>query len=77
MELLRSIMKEAMSVPSVGSEVLGAGAGISMGSPPSDTVSFLCLMMILRLSWLGEGRLVALCSNGATNRESVCVGGLW
>ena len=63
-------MKEAMSAPSAGS-ALGAGAGMSIiASPPSVSVSFLCLMRILRFSWLGEGRTVVLGSTGTTSNES-------
>lgn len=65
-------MKDAISVPSVGSAALGVVLGRSrVSSPlPSFRVSFLCLMMILRFSALGEGRVAALGSRGATSRES-------
>ena len=39
----------------------------------SDDVSFLCLMMILFLSWLGEGRVAVFESIGFVRSRSVCV----
>lgn len=70
-------MKDAKSVGSVGSLVEGAGTDMSkVGSPPSLRVSFLCLMMILRLSWLGEGRTVAFGSSGAVTSISAGGGGV-
>ena len=70
-------MKEASSLPSVGSGMLVVGVtGPSRGAWSSSAgVSFLCLMMILCLSWLGEGREVALGSMGLVSRRSVCIAG--
>ena len=71
MELLRSVKKEAMSVgaASLASALVAVEGMFREGSSPS-IVNFLCLRMIFLLSWLGEGRVVALASTGACNSMS-------
>ena len=70
-----SSINEDRSVPSVGSGTALVGVELISKdtSPSSERVSFLCLRRILRLSWLGEGRLVALDSMGLVRSMSVCV----
>ena len=72
-----SRINEDRSVPSVGSgtELVGVGHISRDTCPSSERVSFLCLRRILRLSWLGEGRLVELDSMGLVRSRSVCVRG--
>ena len=67
-------MKDDCSVPvlSVGSGLLlGTDAIDKVWSPPSVSVNFLCLMIILFLSRLGEGSTVAMEeSTGAISSKS-------
>ena len=66
-----SRIKEESSLPSDGS---GTGlVGVVGPCWSSDDVSFLCLMMILFLSWLGEGRVAVFESIGFVRSRSVCV----